>query len=197
MTANERQKVRTTPIHDRMFSNSMWQVDWHEIKDRRWRNNWLLAYQDDASRFVTGFTIQECATSVTSASTLEQAIEANGKPACLRVYRSSNFERVESDRRERGITEVEKSILKHKIKITLDENLEGARYGKIAKLFSLFERTSKYFQSINEFVRWYNNLRPHGSLGLFTPLQAFQRKTANEMISHEIYNVPSESPLSL
>jgi putative transposase len=197
MTTKERQNVRIVPIPARMFSNSLWQVDWHEIKDHRWRNKWLIAYQDDASRFVTGFTFQEHATSDISGSTLEQAIADNGKPARLRVYRKSHFERIESERREEGITEVEKCILKHKIKLTLDEKVEGVRYGKIAKLFSLFERTSKYFQSVNEFVHWYNSLRPHGSLGLLTPLQAFHRKTAYvEVITYPNYLEQSALELS-
>ena len=40
--------------YDREYSNSLWHVDWHEVKDllRKWR--WLITCEDDASRFVRG-----------------------------------------------------------------------------------------------------------------------------------------------
>jgi putative transposase len=31
--------------YEREFSNSLWHVDWHEIKDPRWKGQWIIAYE--------------------------------------------------------------------------------------------------------------------------------------------------------
>ncbi|MDG6953552.1 MAG: hypothetical protein JRN33_01030 [Nitrososphaerota archaeon] len=40
--------------YDMEYSNSLWHVDWHEVKDLRRKWRWLIACEDDASRFVRG-----------------------------------------------------------------------------------------------------------------------------------------------
>ena len=37
--------------YERTYSNSMWHTDYKLLDDGRW----FIAYQDDASRFLTGF----------------------------------------------------------------------------------------------------------------------------------------------
>jgi len=34
--------------YEREYSNSLWHVDWHEIKDPRWKGLWLIVYEDDS-----------------------------------------------------------------------------------------------------------------------------------------------------
>ena len=36
---------------------SLWHTDWYQIKDDRWKGKWLIAYLDDASRFVVGYGV--------------------------------------------------------------------------------------------------------------------------------------------
>lgn len=51
--------------------------------------------------------------------------------------------------------------------------------GKMEKWFDTYNRYRENFDSINEFVDWYNRVRPHMSLNfdeLETPKQAFYRK---------------------
>ena len=40
--------------YEREHSNSLWHVDWHEIKDPRWNGLWLIVYEDESSRFIVG-----------------------------------------------------------------------------------------------------------------------------------------------
>ena len=51
--------------------------------------------------------------------------------------------------------------------------------GKIEKWFDIYERHRYAFETKEEFLRWYNEIRPHRSLRfdvLETPQQAFIRK---------------------
>ena len=99
--------------YEREHSNSLWHTDWHEIKDPRWKGKWLTAYEDDASRFITGFGHHETLTSEYSVDALEDAIKKHGKPASILSDHGTTFYSMESERREKGMTEFEKCLLKH------------------------------------------------------------------------------------
>ncbi len=46
-----RRRVRRSWVRwEREFSNELWHVDWHQMKDQRWKGMWLIVYEDDASR---------------------------------------------------------------------------------------------------------------------------------------------------
>ena len=40
--------------YEREHSNSLWHADWHKVKDPRWKDQWLVCYEADASRFMVG-----------------------------------------------------------------------------------------------------------------------------------------------
>ena len=162
--------------YEREHSNSLWHTDWHEIKDPRWKGKWLTAYEDDASRFITGFGVHETLTSDYSVMALEDALKEHGKPASILSDHGSTFYAVESERREKGMTEFEKCLLKHKIRFILGRVNHPQTNGKIEKFFDIFETKIKYFSSIEEFMKWYNEVRPHGALDLKTPIQAYYVK---------------------
>jgi len=55
--------------------------------------------------------------------------------------------------------------------------------GKIEKWWDCYERNRKAFKTLEEFVNWYNCVKPHRSLNfdvLETPEQAFIRKRRKE-----------------
>ncbi|MGC8558416.1 MAG: IS481 family transposase, partial [Nitrososphaeria archaeon] len=61
--------------YEREYSNSLWHVDWHMIKDQRWKGLWLIVYEDDSSRFITGYGVYPSPTSKYSVDVLKKAIE--------------------------------------------------------------------------------------------------------------------------
>jgi len=175
-------RTRKWVRYEREHSNSLWHTDWHEIKDPRWKGRWLIAYEDDSSRFITSFGYHETLTSQYSVMALESAIKEHGKPAAILSDHGSTFYAVESERREKGMTEFEKCLLKHKIRFILGRVNHPQTNGKIEKFFDIFEKKVKYFPSIEEFMRWYNEVRPHGALDLkrcLTPKQAFYERMAD------------------
>ena len=162
--------------YEREHPNSLWHTDWHEIKDPRWKGKWLTAYEDDASRFITGFGVHETLTSEYSVAALESAIKEHGKPASILSDHGTTFYSMESERREKGMTEFEKCPLRHKIRFILGRVNHPQTNGKIEKFFDIFETKIKWFSSIPEFMKWYNEVRPHGALDLKTPVEAYYAK---------------------
>ncbi len=76
---------------ERKYSNAMWHVDWHEMKDPRLKGLNLVTYLDDASRCITGAALFEHATSENAVMTLRLAIERFGTPASILSDNGSCF----------------------------------------------------------------------------------------------------------
>jgi putative transposase len=183
----ERKHVRKKWIrYEREFSNSLWHVDWHCIKEQRWKDKWLICYEDDASRLITGYGVNSTPTSEYSVKVLAYAIEKYGKPASMISDHGSTFYAIESDKRDKGLTEFEIYLLKNKIRFIVGKVRHPQSNGKIEKFFDIFESKIRYFSSIDEFMQWYNCIRPHGAFDiskLETPIKMFYaRMPQKEML---------------
>ncbi len=183
----ERKHVRKKWIrYEREYSNSLWHADWHCIKDPRWRDQWLICYEDDASRLITGYGVNSTPTSEYSVKVLDSAIARYGKPAAMISDHGSTFYAVESDKRDKGLTEFEIYLLKNKIRFIVGRVRHPQSNGKIEKFFDIFESKIRYFSSIDEFMYWYNCIRPHGAFDiskLETPIKMFYaRMPQREML---------------
>ena len=64
--------------YERDHSNSLWHTDWHQIKDPRWKGEWLIAYEDDASRLISGYGRYPTLTSPYSVEVLDAAVKKYG-----------------------------------------------------------------------------------------------------------------------
>jgi transposase InsO family protein len=55
----------------------------------------------------------------------------------------------------------------------------GETNGKLERFYGVYDQKRHQFKSIDEYVHWHNEIKPHMSLNwetLETPIQAFQRK---------------------
>ncbi|MDG6930553.1 MAG: DDE-type integrase/transposase/recombinase [Nitrososphaerota archaeon] len=101
--------------YERDHSNSLWHVDWHEIKDTRWKGRLLIVYEDDSSRFIIGYGVYGTLTSKFSVDVLKEAIKNYGKPEQILSDHGTTFYAIETDEKEKGFTEFEKFLMKEKI----------------------------------------------------------------------------------
>jgi putative transposase len=174
-----KQRRRKWIRYEREHSNSLWHTDWHKIKDERWKGRWLICYEDDASRFIAGYGVYPTLASPYSVEVFDRAIKRYGKPKSILSDHGSTFYAVESVAREKGLTEFERYLLKNKIKFITGRVDHPQTNGKIEKFFDIFEKKVKFFSSIDEFMKRYNEVRPHGAFDLSkleTPVQMFYQK---------------------
>ncbi len=82
----------------------MYHADYKQLRDSRW----LLCYEDDASRFVTGYGVFDHTAAKNALVVLEQAIEDHGKPASILTDRSSQFYATESEAKKKDMSEFDK-----------------------------------------------------------------------------------------
>ena len=106
--------------YERRYSNSLWHSDWFEHQKEQ-----IVVFEDDASRFITGFGVFSNATAKNAVTVLDQAIQAYGVPKQVMTDHGIQFTSIPRDNcpnpepnvfqrrlREYGITHV-KARVKH------------------------------------------------------------------------------------
>ena len=159
--------------YELMHSLSLVHIDWHQ---RPMDGPYVFAVEDDASRAL--LSLIECETPTTECSmegmdtalhygSIRQALSDNG----------SQFTCNHPDHREDSI--FEQYCLKKGIQHIRTKPKHPQSNGKVEKWFDTYERHTDAFKTREEFLNWYNHVRPHTALKwsvLETPWQAFQRK---------------------
>ena len=175
-----RKQVRKKWIrYERKYSNSLWHTDWTLIEGM----GWLIAYLDDASRFIVGYGLFPEATSEHAVEVLKDAVGKHGKPASILTDRGVQFYAVEADDRLRGLTVFEKYLIENEIRQILSRVSHPQTNGKVERFFRTVKDKLDRFDGIDELIEWYNMTRPHMSLDLDTietPYRAYARKMPEE-----------------
>jgi len=174
-----KQRRRKWVKYERTHSMSLWHTDWYLIEDDRWSGKWLIAYLDDASRFIVGYGIFDEATTENAISILDDCINRYGKPLELLTDHGSQFYANFGGMKADGMSKFQQYLIDRKINHILGRVHHPQTNGKIERFYETFQSKIQHFNSMEEFVIWYNTKRPHMSLNwdqLETPVQAFYKK---------------------
>lgn len=159
--------------YERRHSLSLVHIDWHQ---RPMDGPYVFTVEDDASRAL--LSLIECDTPTTEYSIdgmdharqfgeIKQVLSDNG----------SQFTCNHPGHREDSI--FEQYCQNHGIKHIRTKPKHPQSNGKVEKWFDTYERHRDAFSNKEEFLNWYNHIRPHTALRwteLETPWQAFERK---------------------
>ena len=161
--------------YERRHSLTAVHIDWHYCARKQ---IWVFAVLDDASRKL--LALVEC-----RSPTTEQSIHGmrlamlHGKISQCICDHGTQFikhEGMESSFRD--------FLDENGIKQILCRIKHPQSNGKVEKFFDLYQNKRHMFDTMEEFVNWYNEVRPHRSLNfeiLETPSQAFIRKMKAEV----------------
>ena len=181
-----KRKRRKWIRYERKYSNAMWHVDWHIIKDSRWRNLYLICYLDDASRCITGFGVYQNATADNTVRVLNKAIKMFGAPKQILSDHGTQFTSTrKSEKGDTKLTLFEEELDKRGITHLLARVNHPQINGKLERFFGTFESEIDHFDDIDEFIDYYNESRLHFAPDIDngeTPLMAFKAKKANAKI---------------
>jgi len=170
-----KQRRRKWVRYEREHSMSLWHTDWKQLND----GHWWIAYMDDASRLIMGYGVFQEATAENTIQILKQAISKYGLPHEVLTDHGSQFYANEGERKEKGISQFETYLANHRIKHILARVNHPQTNGKLERFYGVYEQKQHQFKSIDEYVQWHNEIKPHLSLNietLETPIQAFHRK---------------------
>lgn len=154
--------------YERKHSLTAVHIDWHYFK-----GVWVLPVLDDASRKM--LSLVECSTPSTDKTieAMQIALEHGKIKQCISDHGSQFISNVDGKSRFKEFLEMKD------IKQILCRIKHPQSNGKIEKFFYCYDRNRRAFKTKEDFVYWYNDLKPHRSLKfdeLETPSQAFIRK---------------------
>jgi putative transposase len=134
-----KQKRREWVKYERRHSMSLWHTDWYQIKDDRWRGKWLIAYLDDASRFVLGYGMFDDATTENAISVLDNCISRYGRPLELLTDHGSQFYANSGQIKSPGVSRFQEYLLKNRINHILGRVNHPQTNGKIERFYETFQ----------------------------------------------------------
>jgi putative transposase len=155
--------------YERRHSLTAVHIDWHYFK-----GIWVFCVEDDASRKLLALIESEKESTDNSILGMELALKYGQIRQCISDHGStftSNF--VDAKSRFKSY------LVSKSIKPIFCRIRHPRSNGKVEKWFQAYDRHREAFKTKEEFIYWYNDLKPHRALNfdeLETPSQAFIRK---------------------
>jgi len=171
-----KQRRRKWIRYERRFSNSLWHADWFEQQQDQ-----IILFEDDASRFITGYGVFRNATAKNSMLVLELAVQSYGIPRQLMTDHGTQFTSLPRDTcDDPRPNEFQQILQRYGIRHIKARVKHPQSNGKVERAGQTLQRLWKHYQCWDATVEYYNYKRPHSSLengSLRTPYQAFIDKT--------------------
>jgi putative transposase len=161
--------------YERRHSLTAVHIDWHQRPND---GPMVYAVEDDASRKLLALLENVPATTAQSILGMEQARTFGPILQCISDHGSQFTNNLDGDSKFAAYLDA------CGIKQILCRIKHPQSNGKVERWFQTYERHRDAFNTVEEFVHWYNAVRPHRSLRfdeLETPNQAFERKRRTEV----------------
>ena len=155
--------------YERRHSLTAVHIDWHYFN-----GTWIFGVEDDASRKLLALIEDEKESTDNSILGMELALKHGQIKQCISDH-GSTFISNYSD----GYSRFKEYLKSKGIKQVLCRIKHPQSNGKMEKWFGCYDRNREAFETKEEFINWYNDIKPHRALNfdeLETPSQAFIRK---------------------
>jgi len=176
-----KQKKRKRCRYEREHSGSLLHGDWHRTTEN---HPYVIVWLDDASRKILSGGEFAKATAEYSIETFRKAqSEALGYNVEIREVNTDRGTQFFSNKKE-GTSLFQKYLKSQDIKHIPSRVHNPQTNGKIERFWYEYDKHRWRFDSLNEFIDWYNDLI-HGALWIEigeTPKKAFERKMPPESI---------------
>jgi hypothetical protein len=169
----EKQKIRKYKCYERKHSNSLWHTDWFQYKGK-----WYILFEDDASRFITGYGMFPNRSSNNAWKVFKKSIKY-GIPKQLHSDNDSTFRANEQIGKKKGECDYQRKIKEKGVHQIFAKPGRPQGNGKMEKLNGTIKKLMKKGMSFERAVKHYNYKKPHWGLRngkLRTPYQAFLDK---------------------
>ncbi len=182
---NDNKKGRKKPWirYERNHSLSAVHMDWHQNK----HGKWICAVLDDSSRKILSAGEYDQRSAEASIELLDEAYEQYNEVRPIREVITDHGTEFYANKRDKD-GEADHSFenyCKEKgIKQLLCKYNHPQSNGKIEKWFDTYEKHRYRFDSIDEFIDWYNEVKPHFSLDLRTPEEVFWKRLRSVILGN-------------
>jgi transposase InsO family protein len=163
----EPRKTWGTKRFQRQHCNSLWQADFKLCSDD-W---WMISFQDDHSRFITGSLKVWNPTGENAILLLDRAVRRHGVPKQILTDQGTQFKPARG-----GKSEFEMHCSELEIEHITASVRRPTTIGKIEAFHKAYEAESHLFKEHWSFIRYYNYTRPHEALNYLTPATIYLKQ---------------------
>jgi len=156
--------------------NDMWHTDWTYDPFTTWQ---LSVYLDDRTRLITSYGISKTQTAASSISLLKAGIAFCGKPKTVMTDHGATYYANRPECNQKN-TQFRQALDILGIKHYVARVNRPQTNGKVERFFRTYkeEYTRSTFKSLKDFIKHYNNHRPHMSLNYKTPKEVWDELTS-------------------
>jgi transposase InsO family protein len=151
---------------EREHSNSLWQSDFKLCED----DYWMISFQDDHSRFITGSEKVWNPSGENAIQLLEQSVRRFGVPGQVLTDRGTQFKPARGE-----LSEFTEHCKEMGIQHIVASKRRPTTIGKIEAFHKAYENEAHLFNKHWTFIRYYNHKRPHEALNYLTPATVYFR----------------------
>lgn len=135
----------------------------------------LIAFIDDHSRFVVGYGLYDDQTTKSTLDCLFKTIFLFGVPYAIITDRGAQFYANKIGKKKKGKCEFQRVLEEMGIRHIVARAHHPQTNGKIERWFGTYKREfNERFANIDEYIKFYNEERPHQRLEYDTPIEAFE-----------------------
>ena len=173
----KRKKPRKYKRYEWPIPNYMWHTDWHVIKAKKMKGEHIIPYLDDCSRKIMGYCTG-AETTKNSLFALYSAIAKNSvMPHILNSDRGAQFFPNKKDKNGKAMHEFQQALDELGILFVPSRRRHPQTNGKIEKFFDILDKEfDERFETLDEFIEWYNNERPSEAVDYMTPNEAYKKR---------------------
>ena len=157
-------KTWGTKRFERAHCNSLWQADFKLCSD----DYWMISYQDDHSRFITGSVKIWSPTGENAMSLLDKAVKRYGVPEQILTDQGTQFTPARGE-----ISAFDRHCVELGIQHIMASVRRPTTCGKIEAFHKAYEVESHLFKEHWSFIRYYNYTRPHEGINYLTPAEIY------------------------
>ena len=145
---------------ERKRSNSLWQADFKLCGD----DFWMISYQDDHSRFITGSAKVWNPTGENAIHLLARSVRRFGVPEQILTDQGTQFKPARG-----GLSEFTRYCIGLGVQHITASKRRPTTIGKIEAFHKAYTNEAHFFKKHWTFIRYYNYTRPHEALNYSTP----------------------------
>jgi putative transposase len=174
----KKQKPRKYKRYEWPIPNIMWHTDWHIIKNGKHKGLGIIVFIDDCSRKIMSFSIQKKLTAKNSVFAFYLAIWNNKvSPYMLNSDRGSHFIPARYDKEGLENHLFQAALAEMGVEFIPSRARHPQTNGKNEKWFDIFEKEcDERFETISNFVDYYNGERISEALDYLTPNEAYKKR---------------------
>lgn len=173
----KRRKPRKYKRYEWPVPNLMWHTDWHVMKSVKLRGKNFISFIDDCSRKIMGYGVFNRMTTENSLAILYDSICKNGVvPFLLNSDRGSQFIPNKFDKNGKANSAFQEALKELGITFVPSRRRHPQTNGKLEKFHHILDTEfDDRFETIEEFIHWYNTERLSEAKDYNTPNEAYKK----------------------